>query len=69
MSLYTIQSIQTQYYILSDGKESDKSILATVPKDQFEHSNNVCIPFEFMSSCMTLLPRQDCQNRTTVEEE
>ena len=38
---FRIQSAQTEYYLISDGKESDGSIVATVPKNEYNPSITV----------------------------
>lgn len=43
MSLYRIQSVQTKYFVVSDGKESDGSVLATIQDSDFNPSTTVCI--------------------------
>ena len=39
----TIQSSQTEYYLISNGEESDGSIVATVPKDEYNPTTSVRI--------------------------
>jgi hypothetical protein len=40
---FRIQSAQTEFYIISDGKETDGSVVATIPKKDFNPSTTVRI--------------------------
>lgn len=40
---FRIQSAQTEYYIISDGKETNGSVVATVPKKDYNPSTTVRI--------------------------
>ena len=39
----TIQSSQTEYYLISNGEESDGSIVATVPTGEYNPTTSVRI--------------------------
>ena len=43
MDTFRIQSTETGYFLISNNMESDGSIVETVPKDEFDPSNNVRI--------------------------
>lgn len=40
---FRIQSSQTEYFLISNGQESDGSVVATVPKSEFDPSTTVRI--------------------------
>jgi hypothetical protein len=40
---FHIQSSQTEYYLVSDGKETDGSVVATIPKSEYNPDTTVRI--------------------------
>ena len=43
MESFRIQSSQTEYFLISNGEETDGSIVATVPKSEFNPNTTVRI--------------------------
>jgi hypothetical protein len=44
-----IQSVQTEYYVISDGSETNGSIVETVSKNEYNPDTTVCILVRFLS--------------------
>jgi hypothetical protein len=48
MATFRIQSTETGHFLISNNMESDGSVVETVPKDEFNPSNNVRILVHFL---------------------
>ena len=48
MAEFRIQSVQTEYYVISNGTETNGSVVATIPKSQYNPSITVRILAHFL---------------------